>query len=234
MPFLMDAYRRARRFSLQLTGRDVWCGRQIRCDCESLGVPGAVYFVNPNGLTADSIVYSFGVGDNIAFDLALIRRFRARVHAFDPTPRALEWIRSQILPDRFIMHELGLADYDGVAVFHPPDNADFVSYTTLGPTENERDARAPVRRLKTIMESLGHDRIDLLKMDIEGAEYAVVNDLVQSRIRVGQLLIEFHHRWPGVGAARTRDAIEALNAYGLKVFHVSPTGMEYSFVNCRE
>ena len=35
------------------------------------------------------------------------------------------------------------------------------------------------------MGELGHDRIDLLKMDIEGAEYEVIRDVVESGVDVG-------------------------------------------------
>lgn len=50
----------------------------------------------------------------------------------------------------------------------------------------------PVRRLGTIMSELGHTRLDLLKMDIEGAEFAVVRDMLSSRIEVDQLVVEVH------------------------------------------
>lgn len=79
------------------------------------------------------------------------------------------------------------------------------------------------------MQSLGHDRIDLLKMDIEGAEYSVLRDFLSSGVRVGQLLVEFHHRWPEVGIEKTKKAIRELNQAGYRIFNVSPTGEEYSF-----
>ena len=37
-------------------------------------------------LSTGSVIYSFGVGDNVAWDLEMIRRFGCTVHAFDPTP----------------------------------------------------------------------------------------------------------------------------------------------------
>jgi FkbM family methyltransferase len=42
------------------------------------------------------------------------------------------------------------------------------------------------------LQRLGHNRIDLLKVDIEGAEYTVLQDLIQERIPVTQILIDFH------------------------------------------
>jgi len=79
------------------------------------------------------------------------------------------------------------------------------------------------------MERLGHNHIDVLKMDIEGAEYGVIADLLSCNIRVDQLLVEFHHRWPEVGVQKTKQAIRELNRAGYRIFHISQTGEEYSF-----
>jgi len=87
-----------------------------------------------------------------------------------------------------------------------------------------------MHRLGTIMRELRHASIDLLKMDIEGAEYDVLADMISQRIPVKQLLVEFHHRWPQIGVGRTKQAIQALNAAGYRIFNVSPSGEEYSFL----
>jgi hypothetical protein len=87
-----------------------------------------------------------------------------------------------------------------------------------------------VRRISSVQQILGHARIDLLKMDIEGAEYEVIDDLLAGPVPVRQLLVEFHHRWPEVGIAKTRTAIRKLNAAGYRIFSVSPSGEEYGFL----
>jgi len=50
------------------------------------------------------------------------------------------------------------------------------------------------------------------------------------RIPVKQLLVEFHHRWPEIGVAKTKQAIRGLNAQDTGFFSVSPSGEEYSFL----
>ena len=37
-----------------------------------------------------------------------------------------------------------------------------------------------MKRLQTIMQELGHIRIDILKMDIEGAEFEVMNEIMET------------------------------------------------------
>jgi hypothetical protein len=41
-----------------------------------------------DGITKDSVVYSFGIGDDASFDLELIDRYNLVIHAFDPTPKS--------------------------------------------------------------------------------------------------------------------------------------------------
>jgi len=78
---------------------------------------------------------------------------------------------------------------------------------------------------------LGHQSVDILKMDIEGSEYEVIDDLIASGIHPRQILIEFHHRFNNVGVTRTNRTIAALNRSGYRIFYISPKGREYSFIS---
>lgn len=196
----------------------------------SLGNDGARWCVCPDGLGPSSVVYSVGVGEEISFDLELIRRFGVCVHAFDPTPRSIEWLAKQQVPQEFVFHAYGVADFDGHAKFLPPANPAHVSHTLVERQTPWPAIEVPVRRLSSVMKELGHDRIDLLKMDIEGAEYGVLKDLLRCGIPVQQLLVEFHHRWPEIGVEKTRQAIRDLNSAGYRIFDVSPSGEEYGFL----
>lgn len=186
------------------------------------------------GLDADSVVYSFGVGEDASFDLALIERFGLVVHAFDPTPQSMKWAKEQRLSHRFVMHEYGIADFDGTTSFNPPENPDHVSHTLLDrPATRDRAIAVPVKRLCSIMQALGHARIDVLKLDVEGAEYAVIDDMKRSNVRPGQILVEFHHRFPGVGIRKSHEAITALRRMGYRIFSVSANNEEFCFVRRR-
>lgn len=80
------------------------------------------------------------------------------------------------------------------------------------------------------MQELGHAHIDLLKMDIEGAEYDVIQDMYNSNIRPGQMLIEFHHRFPGIGISKTKNATKCIKKMGYRLFSVSDAGHEYCYI----
>src|SRR5260221_14657763 len=107
-----------------------------------------------------------------------------------------------------------------------------VSFTMLRGIPSKRTATGEVCQLSTIMKNLGHQRINLLKGDIEGAEYELIAPLVEMADRIDQLLIEFHHRLVrnGDGLQQTRCALKRLAEGGFSLFNVSPRGLEYSFV----
>src|SRR5439155_6606303 len=152
----------------------------------------------PEHIRADSIVYSFGVGDNIGWDLEMIRRFGARVHAFDPTPASIAWVARQRLPRQFVFHDFGISDFDGVLDFYPPRRRGSTHYSQerrSGPFDRSQPVPGRVRRLATIMQKLGHRRIDVLKIDVEGAEFEAVPDWIASGIEFDQLLIEIHYQF---------------------------------------
>ena len=190
---------------------------------EKFGSDYGGYFIDPSLIGPDPVVYSLGVGEDVSFDLALIERYRCTVHAFDPTPKVKSWIEGQQLPPEFAFYPIGISDFDGVTAFYLPPRPDFISHSLVRARQySDRAIPVPVARLSTIMHRNGHTRIDLLKMDIEGAEYSVLADLVKQGVCVTQIVAEFHHRLSGVGAPKTREILATLNAYGMKVCYVCP------------
>lgn len=213
-----------------MVGCDLYYGRQRPVPLCHLGNRGADWSLYIDPLGASSVVYSCGVGTDISFEIGLTELTGAVVHAFDPTPRAMQWLATQTVPENFVFHAFGVAAFDGTATFAPPDNPAHVSFTML-PREGGDQIVAPVYQLSTIAKQLGHDRIDLLKMDIEGAEYEVLQDCLANGPPIRQLLVEFHHRWADVPLERTREAIRLLNTNNFKLINVSPTGTEYAFLH---
>ncbi|GMQ82895.1 MAG: hypothetical protein BMS9Abin05_2361 [Rhodothermia bacterium] len=223
--------RRLKRLVRAGIGKDIFPRVQVRYPTTRLGSPYGGWSIIAESLNRESIVYSFGVGEDISFDLALINEFGLTVHAFDPTPKSIAWVRKQSVPDRFILHEVGLADFDGEVMFRPPKNPDYISHTALERPETEDQSfSVPVKQLSSILTELGHNRITVLKMDIEGSEYKVIESLARSDIRPVQLLVEFHHRFPGVGLQETRRSLKHLREMGYKLFAISDTGEEFGFV----
>ncbi len=220
-----------RRKSKALIGMDIDPVIEYHCAIERFGSYHAGWTVCPDLLGADSVVYSFGIGEDISCDLELIARFKLTVFAFDPTPKSIQWVETQTLPPNFYLQRYGLASGDGTIRLHSPKNPKFVSHSIIAPRRGvTREIAVPVHRFATILNQLGHRRVDLLKMDIEGSEYNVIPDLLSAPTLPTQLLIEFHHRFPRVGAVRTKQALCMLHDAGYRIFAYSPSGEEISLI----
>ncbi len=190
------------------------------------------FFVHPDIVTSDSIVYSFGVGEDITFDEAILSTFNCKVYAFDPTPKSIRWIKNhKDLPENFNFYDYGIGSYDGNISFYPPKNPDYVSCTIYEKEETKnKKFDVPIKKLSTIIKDLKHDKIDILKMDIEGTEYEIIDDILNIDIEIKQILIEFHHRFPNIGIEKTKEVIKKMNENNYKIIAVSEREEEFTFI----
>lgn len=177
----------------------------------------------------ESVVYSFGIGEDLSFDLEAINRYRCGIEAFDPTPRSLDWISRQVLPPGLRVHPFGLANSTRTLRFAAPENDAHVSYTAAKHSEGRGLIELPVHPVDWFMRELGHTHVDYLKMDIEGSEYEVITDLVFKGITPGQLCIEFHHGMYGYTEDDTCTAVDQLKSVGYVIHFISDAGREYGF-----
>lgn len=220
-----------------MLGKELWASVQIKSPVTWFGHPQAGFYVATDYIGENSIVYSFGVGENISFDEKLIELYNSTVYAFDPTPKTKVFLEKKGIPPNFIFLDYGLYDFNGMVTFYLPENPMYVSGATFNRWKyNEsmnHPIEVPVKRFSTIIKELRHSRIDILKMDIEGSEYTVLDDILNSGIEIKQILIEFHHRFKEIGLQKSRDAIKKLNEKGYKIAAISDSREEYTFIKPR-
>jgi FkbM family methyltransferase len=218
----------------RFAGSEPWVQRDVRPHRLRLGRGDGRWTIAPAAIRTGGVVYSFGVGKDIGFDLEMIRRFGVDLHAFDPTPISMDWLATQTLPAAFHFHPVGLGAQDTEVLFELPRHHG-VSFTCRNGMLREppkQSCTGQIRRLESLLRERGHDRLTLLKIDIEGSEYDVIDELVSLSDRIDQLLVEFHHRMPGTRDAvqLTRDALQRLRSAGFRVFDVSPRGIEIGLI----
>lgn len=148
------------------------------------------YYIPMNLLSSSAICYSGGVGEDVTFDLELIEQTGCEVFTFDPTPRSIKFMTSLTRehPNLHFMPE-GLWDKDETLKFFAPQNLDHVSHSVLNIQKTETYFEAPCRSLRSIMKELGHEHIDLLKLNIEGAQYTVIDSVIQEKIPVNIITV---------------------------------------------
>ena len=145
-----------------------------------LGSPGCGWWVPAGVVRPGAVAYCAGAGEDISFDLELHRR-GMHVVTIDPTPRAIAHVQ-QVDPrdERFTFVPMGLWDGPAELTFYAPADTADVSHSVLN-LQRTGDASAftaKVDELASIMAAQGHERIDLLKVDIEGAESRVLPHLL--------------------------------------------------------
>lgn len=195
------------------------------------GIRTGTWHVHAPVIKQGAVVYSFGVGNNIEWDLQMIQRHNVELHAFDPTPRSVDWIKTQTLPDEFTFHAIGLSNEDGEMSFFVPIKTNKINYSGYkSPSPAAKTIRCPVNRLGTLASQLNHEKIDILKMDIEGAEFAALPDVLDSDLQIGQLLIEFHYNYPDISFREFLRLIERIRGNGYSICHISERGYEFTFI----
>eukprot|EP01065_Artemidia_motanka_P006445 TRINITY_DN13170_c0_g2_i2.p1 TRINITY_DN13170_c0_g2~~TRINITY_DN13170_c0_g2_i2.p1 ORF type:complete len:772 (+),score=229.33 TRINITY_DN13170_c0_g2_i2:54-2318(+) len=156
----------------------------------------------PNLLSRGSVVYSIGLGRDMSWEAAMLRAMPfLKIWGFDSTPVHMQWWKKAPLRDHpSVTHvEVLLAGKDGNITLHLPRG----HVTSFVPVQDGVKASKTTRvslmakTLPTLARENGHSQIDLLKIDVEGAEFAVLDAWSKNKQAypaVCQLLLELHAR----------------------------------------
>jgi FkbM family methyltransferase len=234
----MNIYRALRRGTLfkALAGHEPFMWVRRRPGIQEFGSKYGRWAIDATRMSESTVIASFGLGDDVSFEDEVIARFGCRVVGFDPTPRSLQYLAQRPPSPNFNSHAYALAANDGHMEFlaPPASVADQVSASAVATYEDASSDRFTVPCL-TLSSALAHaatPEVDVLKLDVEGAEYEVLTQAARAGWLepVSQLLVEFHHFLPGLHPRQTRDAIRMLQGLGFEVAWVGRTNHEYLFV----
>jgi FkbM family methyltransferase len=129
------------------------------------------------------------------------------LHAFEPETRVAERLAETMRADaRFHMHPYGLAGRDRVEVMTVDGLGTSLFSDGTGPSEFGT-LEVPLRDVAGVLASLDVTRVDLVKINIEGGEYEVLDRLHATGWlpRTGTLIIQFHEFAPGAYRGRRRN-----------------------------
>jgi hypothetical protein len=127
---------------------------------------------------------------------------------------------------RFNFLPVGLAGRSCTLRLVPPLSEEEGSWFSHG---EKGSFEVPCLDLGTLMKQNHHSFIDLLKLDIEGSEYGVLDNILEARIPVRQILVEFHHELlPGIRRSQSFWSGFRLLAKGYKL--ISIVGTTYTFI----
>jgi FkbM family methyltransferase len=162
------------------------------------------------------VVYDFGIREQPEFGVFFAGPdYGCDVAAFDPSPITQKWYESNVelqnLPNYRLFpfgaggvdEDVRLREYDWgqVSLYkYPSTVVDPKHCNEHGQCRYKRfneqqQFTLPVKTLSTVMKELGHSRVSLLKLDIEGSEYRFLETMITdgSCLLVDQLTLEWHH-----------------------------------------
>lgn len=158
---------------------------------QRLGTDYGGWTVPVDIMSENLICYCVGVGVDATFDFALVEHFKCNVFSFDPTPKAINYMEGAVYDHsklRFL--PIGIWDEDTELRFYSPANPQETSHSVFDLHGTRKYFTAKCQKLATIMKKLGHDHIDLLKLDIEGSWRNVIADIVNNQIAIKILCVE--------------------------------------------
>jgi hypothetical protein len=119
-------------------------------------------------------------------------------------------------PRNLRFYPIGLAAHTGVIEFSLPEDPGEGSYSLV--REGREKVSFECWNLSTIMHNNGDSHIDVLKMDIEGFEFDVIDQILTERIPIRQICVEFH---PWLRPGRLVGVITRLYLAGYRPIHKS-------------
>lgn len=199
---------------------------------QRLGTRYGGWWIDATALGPAPLLVDCGLGEDISFPRAFIERYGGRVIGVEPNPRSLDYCRQHCPAGMEIIAQAFWTKAGKTLNFHLPrpqtqlpKGADGVSGSLVGSHEyvaGGNDLAVTTTTLAEILDAAGRAECDILKLDIEGAEYEVLAELCHSGDirRARQVLIEFHHGVTHYTAAETAATTAALGAAGFALIHV--------------
>lgn len=86
--------------------------------------------------------------------------------------------------------------------------------------------------MKSLMKQYNIDKIDLLKMDIEGSEFTVIPNIFADGIFPDQICLELHERFYPHPIQQFKKFLSLMEDNGYILVHTSKHIEEFTFIRC--
>lgn len=169
------------------------------------------------GTTAPLIIDG---GANIGMAVLYFKKHfpEARILAFEPSPEAFHLLARNVAANHLRnveLHNVALATTTSDLLFYTEADGATINGSLRPYAASVRTVRVPARRLVDYLPPAGS--IDLLKLDVEGAEPALLADLDQVGAlgRFRQLIVEYHYP---IGTAESDQLATCLHTFTKRGF----------------
>jgi FkbM family methyltransferase len=149
-------------------------------------------------INSDSIVLDAGAYTG-EWAQAILDCYNPTIHAFEPDPRNYKHLEGRALAaPRLIPYEYGLGDRNERVRM----TLEFLGSSVFADGNDKKNvpsAEVEIRDIADVWKTLALDHVDLMKINIEGAEFPLLERMIEADLleRVDCYLIQFHEWHPG-------------------------------------
>ena len=183
--------------------------------------PNYVYFEKFNEL---SVIIDVGCGHEAEFSKHLIEKHNLQAFGVDPTIKHTPFLKILEETTKGKFHHLALAvtQKDGFITFHESrqnESGSILSEHNNMQNDEIRTYNVESVNLRELVRRIGTTPIDFIKLDLEGAEYELLNEISDEDIKpFKQIFIEFHHHCTNHTTQETMQLVRDICSKGFKVF----------------
>lgn len=172
----------------------------------------------PSLVPADGVVLDLGANKG-TFSKTVRKRYGWRCYAVEPNPAVWREIESDEDLQTF---NLAVSDRDGPVDLNLSGNTESSSLLPLSAEPSSMVVRVEAVTLPTFLQRQQIPRVDLLKVDIEGAEIRLFQSLPdQLLVQIGQIAVEFHELMGHTDVGEIRSLMRRMDDLGFAVFKMS-------------
>ena len=199
-----------------------------------MAIKQGIKFSEPNYIylekfDANSIIVDVGCADDPDFSIFIMNKYHCKCFGVDPTKKHFDALKKVelVYKNKFKHLPYAVATEIGKLVFHESENN--TSGSLLGKHTNikndlvssyEVDSINLLGLKRLILHNDG--KIDFLKLDLEGAEYNLLENITSVDFNnIDQIFIEFHHHCiEGITLKDTLKLVKKIENFGFKSFSI--------------
>ncbi len=144
-------------------------------------------------------------GSNIGISILFFKYLYpdSEIHGFEPDPSTFKLLENNILSNNIknvTINNLALSENNGIIDFYiDKSHPGSLIMSTLFDRQPKDKIQVNCIKLSDYLKNLNYKNIDLLKIDVEGAEHEVFKDLIENNIisNVKNIILEYHHNIKG-------------------------------------
>ena len=182
-------------------------------------------FIFIDKLNEKSVAIDIGCAEDADLSKLLINKYNLKCYGIDPTKKhSEELLKLQNSSNNlFEYHQYAITTKDECLTFYESNinqSGSLISNHINVTNNNITKYKVQGMSLPSLFKKLDLEKIDLLKLDIEGAEYNLLDAInINDLDKVDQIFIEFHHHAiPEFSQLDTKKSVKRISSFGFKYF----------------